>query len=197
MKEIINNPKKLVYITIALILVYEIPYQFKEIKSIFQYNFDLVNDLKYILIWSRIIPLLYFILLISKFKVKLSVTNFILVLYYIINSKRVYDIYFYFADTTSKSVSDLLRFSMITSLPSFIAITIFLIIIFYSKKNKKNLNLMSGICLTICLLHFFYTMKVFAPNIDIGLKYSDDLYLIPMILYFRLYAINKFKERKI
>lgn len=197
MKEIINNPKKLVYITIALILVYEIPYQFKEIKSIFQYNFDLVNDLKYILIWSRIIPLLYFILLISKFKVKLSVTNFILVLYYIINSKRVYDIYFYFADTTSQSVSDLLRYSMITSLPSFIAITIFLIIIFYSKINKKYLNLMSGICLTICLLHFFYTMKVFAPNIDIGLKYSDDLYLIPMILYFRLYAINKFKERKI
>lgn len=197
MKEIINNPKKLVYITIVLILVYEIPYQFKEIKSIFQYNFDLVNDLKYILIWSRIIPLLYFILLISKFKVKLSVTNFILVLYYIINSKRVYDIYFYFADTTSQSVSDLLRYSMITSLPSFIAITIFLIIIFYSKINKKYLNLMSGICLTICLLHFFYTMKVFAPNIDIGLKYSDDLYLIPMILYFRLYAINKFKERKI
>lgn len=197
MKEIINNPKKLVYITIALILVYEIPYQFKEIKSIFQYNFDLVNDLKYILIWSRIIPLLYFILLISKLKVKLSVTNFILVLYYIINSKRVYDIYFYFADTTSQSVSDLLRYSMITSLPSFIAITIFLIIIFYSKINKKYLNLMSGICLTICLLHFFYTMKVFAPNIDIGLKYSDDLYLIPMILYFRLYAINKFKERKI
>ena len=197
MKEIINNPKMLVYITIALILVYEIPYQFKEIKSIFQYNFDLVNDLKYILIWSRIIPLLYFILLISKLKVKLSVTNFILVLYYIINSKRVYDIYFYFADTTSQSVSDLLRYSMITSLPSFIAITIFLIIIFYSKINKKYLNLMSGICLTICLLHFFYTMKVFAPNIDIGLKYSDDLYLIPMILYFRLYAINKFKERKI
>ncbi len=197
MKEIINNPKKLVYITIVLILVYEIPYQFKEIKSIFQYNFDLVNDLKYILIWSRIIPLLYFILLISKFKVKLSVTNFILVLYYIINSKRVYDIYFYFADTTSQSVSDLLRYSMITSLPSFIAITIFLIIIFYSKINKKYLNLMSGICLTICLLHFFYTMKVFAPNIDIGLKYSNDLYLIPMILYFRLYAINKFKERKI
>lgn len=197
MKEIINNPKKLVYITIVLILVYEIPYQFKEIKSIFQYNFDLVNDLKYILIWSRIIPLLYFILLISKFKVKLSVTNFILVLYYIINSKRVYDIYFYFADTTSQSVSDLLRYSMITSLPSFIAITIFLIIIFYSKTNKKYLNLMSDICLTICLLHFFYTMKVFAPNIDIGLKYSNDLYLIPMILYFRLYAINKFKERKI
>ena len=193
MKKIIKNPKALIFLTIVLILIYEIPYQFNGWRYIFKGGSDFVTYFKYIFFWSKLIPLIYFTLLISKVKVKLNIMNFILLFYYIINLVEVYINYNFF-NLTFSSLKNMLSYIMLGELPSFITLIIFLIIIFYSRKSK-NYNLICSICLAFYFIHFLYAIKLF-PDIKTISSFLNNLYFVPMLLYFRLYASNKFKERR-
>ena len=88
-------------------------------------------------------------------------------------------------------------------IPLFIVVVIYLGVMFYSRnKNIIKPNLISIICLLvyiICLIGSIINVSTYGiTKFEVSIRYIiETLYFVPVILYFRLYALNKLEKMEV
>ena len=185
MRKFINNPKLMAILSAVLLII-----NFTTLKI----NF-LPAKLLYFATSGCLVLLLYFILVLIKKHLNLSLMNsivfinFLFVLLYrchlLLNEKS----------------SDIIFLLPILYIPFLMLLTAGLGIIFYSK-NKVIIkpNIISMVCILtyiVCLLFTFKSYQSYNNFTNYIYDLLETIYYIPIILYFRLYGINKLKKMEV
>ncbi len=187
MKKIVNNPRLLVIISIILLVISFI--------CTFNMHF-IIGSLLDFTTSGCLVLLLYFILIISKKHINLTAMNTIVFINFVVVLliRCGYVVYLRYT-----SLSLLLS----NYIPLFIVVVIYLGVMFYSRnKNIIKPNLISIICLLvyiICLIGSIINVSTYGiTKFEVSIRYIiETLYFVPVILYFRLYALNKLEKMEV
>lgn len=187
MKKIVNNPRLLVIISIILLVI----------SFIYTFNTHfIIGSLLDFTTSGCLVLLLYFILIISKKHINLTAMNTIVFINFVVVLliRCGYVVYLRYT-----SLSLLLS----NYIPLFIVVVIYLGVMFYSRnKNIIKPNLISIICLLvyiICLIGSIINVSTYGiTKFEVSIRYIiETLYFVPVILYFRLYALNKLEKMEV
>lgn len=200
MKKILNDPRKLVNITfVALIISFIaniiIGTQRVSRDFIISFNFDIINLLFAILrniYFGVIIAFIYFYKVKSKKSINLKVMN-----------NLIFGNYIFATLFNLITISN--RFN-IKVIAIYIAISVFLGLIFYGNKTKLcKPNILYSLCIIVYIFNFLiqiisvlnepYISNVKSYMITNNLLHIlSTIYIIPMLSYFRLYGNNKIER---
>lgn len=191
MKKIVNNPRLLVIISIILLVI----------SFIYTLNIHLViGSLLDFTTSGCLVLLLYFILIVSKKHINLTAMNTIVFIDFVV-VLLIRCIYIIKLFTSANYI--ILSLILSNYIPLFIVVAIYLGIIFYSK-NKSIIkpNLISIICLLVyivCLIGSIINVSTYGiTKFEVAIRcIIQTLYYIPVILYFRLYALNKLEKMEV
>lgn len=191
MKKIVNNPRLLVIISIILLVI----------SFIYTFNTHfIIGSLLDFTTSGCLVLLLYFILIISKKHINLTAMNTIVFIDFVV-VLLIRCIYIIKLFTSANYIN--LSLILSNYIPLFIVVVIYLGIIFYSK-NKSIIkpNLISIICLLvyiICLIGSIINVSTYGiTKFEVSIRYIiETLYFVPVILYFRLYALNKLEKMEV
>lgn len=191
MKKIVNNPRLLVIISIILLVI----------SFIYTLNIHLViGSLLDFTTSGCLVLLFYFILIISKKHINLTAMNTIVFINFVV-VLLIRCIYIIKLFTSANYI--ILSLILSNYIPLFIVLVIYLGIVFYSK-NKSIIkpNLISIICLLVyivCLIGSIINVSTYGiTKFEVAIKcVIETLYYIPIILYFRLYALNKLEKMEV
>ena len=187
MKKIVNKPRLLVIISIILLVI----------SFIYTFNTHfIIGSLLDFTTSGCLVLLLYFILIISKKHINLTAMNTIVFINFVVVLliRCGYVVYLRYT-----SLSLLLS----NYIPLFIVVVIYLGVMFYSRnKNIIKPNLISIICLLvyiICLIGSIINVSTYGiTKFEVSIRYIiETLYFVPVILYFRLYALNKLEKMEV
>ena len=191
MKKLLNNPKILVILSIILLAISFIS-TFKT-YTIVENLFDFATS-------GCLILFLYYILIISKSHIKLNVLNTIVFINFIV-VLLIRCIYVAKLFISGNFISIWLILS--NYIPLFAILIVFLGITFYSKNKsiiKPNIMcIVSIIVYIICLIVSIINVSSYGiTKVDIAIKWTiETIYYIPVILYFRLYGLNRLKKLEV
>ncbi len=191
MKKLLNNPKLLVIISIILLVVSFI--------STFK-TYTIVVNLFEFATSGCLILLLYYILVISKSHIKLNVLNTIVFINFIV----VLLIRCVYVAKLFASINGIIPILILSNyIPLFVTLIISLGITFYSKNKsiiKPNIMcIVSILVYVICFVGSIINTSTYGiTKLDVVIKYIvETIYYIPVILYFRLYGLNKLKKLEV
>lgn len=191
MKKLLNNPKILVILSIILLAISFIS-TFKT-YTIVENLFDFATS-------GCLILFLYYILIISKSHIKLNVLNTIVFINFIV-VLLIRCIYVAKLFISGNFISIWLILS--NYIPLFAILIVFLGITFYSKNKsiiKPNIMcIVSIIVYIICLIGSIISVSTYGiTKVDVAIKWTlETIYYIPVILYFRLYGLNRLKKLEV
>ena len=191
MKKIFDNPKLLVIISIILLVVSFI--------STFK-TYTIVVNLFDFATSGCLILLLYYILVISKSHIKLNVLNTIVFINFIV-VLLIRCTYVGKLFISGNFIS--IRLILSNYIPLFAILIVVLGITFYSKNKsiiKPNIMcIVSILVYVICLVGSIINTSTYGiTKLDVVIKYIvETIYYIPVILYFRLYGLNKLKKLEV
>lgn len=191
MKKLLNNPKILVILSIILLAISFIS-TFKT-YTIVENLFDFATS-------GCLILFLYYILIISKSHIKLNVLNTIVFINFIV-VLLIRCIYVAKLFISGNFISIWLILS--NYIPLFAILIVFLGITFYSKNKsiiKPNIMcIVSIIVYIICLIGSIISASTYGiTKVDVAIKWTlETIYYIPVILYFRLYGLNRLKKLEV
>lgn len=191
MKKIFDNPKLLVIISIILLVVSFI--------STFK-TYTIVVNLFDFATSGCLILLLYYILVISKSHIKLNVLNTIVFINFIV-VLLIRCTYVGKLFISGNFIS--IRLILSNYIPLFAILIVVLGITFYSKNKsiiKPNIMcIVSIIVYIICLIGSIINVSTYGiTKIDVAIKWTiETIYYIPVILYFRLYGLNRLKKLEV
>lgn len=191
MKKIFDNPKLLVIISIILLVVSFI--------STFK-TYTIVVNLFDFATSGCLILLLYYILVISKSHIKLNVMNTIVLINFIV-VLLIRCTYVGKLFISGNFIS--IRLILSNYIPLFAILIVVLGITFYSKNKsiiKRNIMcIVSIIVYIICLIGSIINVSTYGiTKVDVAIKWTiETIYYIPVILYFRLYGLNRLKKLEV
>lgn len=191
MKKLLNNPKLLVIISIILLVV----------SFISTFNaYIIVGSLLDFTTSGCLILLLYYILIVSKRHINLTTMNAIVFINFVV----VLLIRCIYVAKLFASINGIIPILILSNyIPLFITLIISLGITFYSKNKsiiKPNIMcIVSILVYVICLVGSIINTSTYGiTKLDVVIKYIvETIYYIPVILYFRLYGLNKLKKLEV
>lgn len=191
MKKLLNNPKLLVIISIILLVT----------SFISTFNaYIIVGSLLDFATSGCLILLLYYILIVSKRHINLTTMNTIVFINFIV----VLLIRCVYIAKLFASINGIIPILILSNyIPLFATLIISLGITFYSKNKsiiKPNIMcIVSILVYVICLIGSIINMSTYGiTKLDVVIKYIvETIYYIPVILYFRLYGLNKLKKLEV
>ena len=191
MKKLLNNPKLLVIISIILLVV----------SFISTFNaYIIVGSLLDFTTSGCLILLLYYILIVSKMHINLTTMNTIVFINFVV----VLLIRCVYVAKLFASINGVIPILILSNyIPLFATLIISLGIIFYSKNKsiiKPNIMcIVSILVYVVCLIGFIINKSTYGiTKLDVVIKYIvETIYYIPVILYFRLYGLNKLKKLEV
>ena len=191
MKKLLNNPKLLVIISIILLVV--------SVISTFN-AYIIVGSLLDFTTSGCLILLLYYILIVSKRHINLTTMNTIVFINFVV----VLLIRCVYVAKLFASINGIIPILILSNyIPLFVTLIISLGITFYSKNKsiiKPNIMcIVSILVYVICLVGSIINTSTYGiTKLDVVIKYIvETLYYIPVILYFRLYGLNKLKKLEV
>ena len=191
MKKLLNNPKLLVIISIILLAISFI--STFNVYTIIGSLFDFATS-------GCLILFLYYILIISKKHINLTALNTIVFINFIV----VLLIRCVYVAKLFASINGIIPILILSNyIPLFIVLIISLGITFYSKNKsiiKPNIMcIVSILVYVICLVGSIINTSTYGiTKLDVVIKYIvETIYYIPVILYFRLYGLNKLKKLEV
>ena len=190
MKKTFDNPKLLVIISIILLVVSFI--------STFK-TYTIIANLFDFTISGCLVLLLYYVLIISKKHINLTALNTIVFINFIVVLLiRCTYVAKLFISGNFISISLILS----NYIPLFAILIISLGITFYSKNKsiiKPNIMcIVSIIVYIICLIGSINISTYGITKLDVAIKWTiETIYYIPVILYFRLYGLNRLKKMEV
>ena len=191
MKKIFDKQKLLVIISIILLVVSFI--------STFK-TYTIVVNLFDFATSGCLILLLYYILVISKSHIKLNVLNTIVFINFIV-VLLIRCTYVGKLFISGNFIS--IRLILSNYIPLFAILIVVLGITFYSKNKsiiKPNIMcIVSIIVYIICLIGSIINVSTYGiTKVDVAIKWTiETIYYIPVILYFRLYGLNRLKKLEV
>lgn len=191
MKKLLNNPKILVIFSIILLAISFI--------STFK-TYTIVVNLFEFATSGCLILLLYYILVISKSHIKLNVLNTIVFINFIV-VLLIRCTYVAKLFISANYIS--IRLILSDYIPLFAILIVFLGITFYSKNKsiiKPNIMcIVSIVVYIICLSDSIINVSTYGiTKVDVAIKWTiETIYYIPVILYFRLYGLNRLKKMEV
>lgn len=191
MKRMLNNPKLLVIISIILLVV----------SFISTFNaYIIVESLLDFTTSGCLILLLYYILIVSKRHINLTTMNTIVFINFVV----VLLIRCVYVAKLFASINGIIPILILSNyIPLFVTLIISLGITFYSKNKsiiKPNIMcIVSILVYVICLVGSIINTSTYGiTKLDVVIKYIvETIYYIPVILYFRLYGLNKLKKLEV
>lgn len=191
MKKLLNNPKLLVIISIILLVV----------SFISTFNaYIIVGSLLDFTTSGCLILLLYYILIVSKRHINLTTMNTIVFINFVV----VLLIRCVYVAKLFASINGIIPILILSNyIPLFFTLIISLGITFYSKNKsiiKPNIMcIVSILVYVICLVGSIINTSTYGiTKLDVVIKYIvETIYYIPVILYFRLYGLNKLKKLEV
>ncbi len=191
MKKLLNNPKLLVIISIILLVV----------SFISTFNaYIIVGSLLDFTTSGCLILLLYYILIVSKRHINLTTMNTIVFINFVV----VLLIRCVYVAKLFASINGIIPILILSNyIPLFVTLIISLGITFYSKNKsiiKPNIMCIVNILVyVICLVGSIINTSTYGiTKLDVVIKYIvETIYYIPVILYFRLYGLNKLKKLEV
>ena len=191
MKKIFDNPKLLVIISIILLVV----------SFISTFNaYIIVGSLLDFTTSGCLILLLYYILIVSKRHINLTTMNTIVFINFVV----VLLIRCVYVAKLFASINGIIPILILSNyIPLFVTLIISLGITFYSKNKsiiKPNIMcIVSILVYVICLVGSIINTSTYGiTKLDVVIKYIvETIYYIPVILYFRLYGLNKLKKLEV
>lgn len=191
MKKLLNNPKLLVIISIILLVV----------SFISTFNaYIIVGSLLDFTTSGCLVLLLYYVLIISKKHINLTTMNTIVFINFVV----VLLIRFVYVAKLFASINGIIPILILSNyIPLFVTLIISLGITFYSKNKsiiKPNIMcIVSILVYVICLVGSIINTSTYGiTKLDVVIKYIvETIYYIPVILYFRLYGLNKLKKLEV
>ena len=191
MKKLLNNPKLLVIISIILLVV----------SFISTFNaYIIVGSLLDFTTSGCLILLLYYILIVSKRHINLTTMNTIVFINFVV----VLLIRCVYVAKLFASINVIIPILILSNyIPLFVTLIISLGITFYSKNKsiiKPNIMcIVSILVYVICLVGSIINTSTYGiTKLDVVIKYIvETIYYIPVILYFRLYGLNKLKKLEV
>ncbi len=191
MKKLLNNPKLLVIISIILLVL----------SFISTFNaYIIVGSLLDFTTSGCLILLLYYILIVSKRHINLTTMNTIVFINFVV----VLLIRCVYVAKLFASINGIIPILILSNyIPLFVTLIISLGITFYSKNKsiiKPNIMcIVSILVYVICLVGSIINTSTYGiTKLDVVIKYIvETIYYIPVILYFRLYGLNKLKKLEV
>ena len=191
MKKLLNNPKLLVIISIILLVI----------SFISTFNaYIIVGSLLDFTTSGCLILLLYYILIVSKRHINLTTMNTIVFINFVV----VLLIRCVYVAKLFASINGIIPILILSNyIPLFVTLIISLGITFYSKNKsiiKPNIMcIVSILVYVICLVGSIINTSTYGiTKLDVVIKYIvETIYYIPVILYFRLYGLNKLKKLEV
>lgn len=191
MKKLLNNPKLLVIISIILLVV----------SFISTFNaYIIVGSLLDFTTSGCLILLLYYILIVSKRHINLTTMNTIVFINFVV----VLLIRCVYVAKLFASINGIIPILILSNyIPLFVTLIMSLGITFYSKNKsiiKPNIMcIVSILVYVICLVGSIINTSTYGiTKLDVVIKYIvETIYYIPVILYFRLYGLNKLKKLEV
>lgn len=191
MKKLLNNPKLLVIISIILLVL----------SFISTFNaYIIVGSLLDFTTSGCLILLLYYILIVSKRHINLTTMNTIVFINFVV----VLLIRCVYVAKLFASINGIIPILILSNyIPLFVTLIISLGITFYSKNKsiiKPNIIcIVSILVYVICLVGSIINTSTYGiTKLDVVIKYIvETIYYIPVILYFRLYGLNKLKKLEV
>ena len=191
MKRMLNNPKLLVIVSIILLVV----------SFISTFNaYIIVGSLLDFTTSGCLILLLYYILIVSKRHINLTTMNTIVFINFVV----VLLIRCVYVAKLFASINGVIPILILSNyIPLFVTLIISLGITFYSKNKsiiKPNIMcIVSILVYVICLVGSIINTSTYGiTKLDVVIKYIvETIYYIPVILYFRLYGLNKLKKLEV
>lgn len=188
MKKLLNNPKLLVIISIILLVI----------SFISTFNaYIIVESLFDFTTCGCLILLLYYILIISKRHINLTTMNTIVFINFVV----VLLMRCVYVAKLFASFNGIIPILILSNyIPLFVTLIISLGITFYSKNKsiiKPNIMcIVSILVYFICLIGSIINKSTYGIiKFDVVIKcIIETIYYIPVILYFRLYGLNKLKK---
>ena len=188
MKKLLNNPKLLVIISIILLAI----------SFISTFNaYTIIESLIDFATSGCLILLLYYVLIISKKHINLTALNTIVFINFIV----VLLIRCTYVAKLFASINGIIPILILSNyIPLFVTLIISLGITFYSKNKsiiKPNIMcIVSILVYFICLIGSIINKSTYGIiKFDVVIKcIIETIYYIPVILYFRLYGLNKLKK---
>ena len=191
MKRMLNNPKLLVIVSIILLVI----------SFISTFNaYIIVGSLLDFTTSGCLVLLLYYVLIISKKHINLTALNTIVFINFIV----VLLIRCVYVAKLFASINGVIPILILSNyIPLFATLIISLGITFYSKNKsiiKPNIMcIVSILVYVICLVGSIINTSTYGiTKLDVVIKYIvETIYYIPVILYFRLYGLNKLKKLEV
>lgn len=191
MKRMLNNPKLLVIVSIILLVI----------SFISTFNaYIIVGSLLDFTTSGCLVLLLYYVLIISKKHINLTVLNTIVFINFIV----VLLIRCVYVAKLFASINGVIPILILSNyIPLFATLIISLGITFYSKNKsiiKPNIMcIVSILVYVVCLIGFIINKSTYGIiKFDVVIKcIIETIYYIPVILYFRLYGLNKLKKLEV
>lgn len=191
MKKLLNNPKLLVIISIILLVI----------SFISTFNaYIIVGSLLDFTTCGCLILLLYYILIVSKRHINLTTMNTIVFINFVV----VLLMRCVYVTKLFASINGIIPILILSNyIPLFIVLIISLGITFYSKNKsiiKPNIMcIVSVLVYFICLIGSIINKSTYGIiKLDVVIKcIIETIYYIPVILYFRLYGLNKLKKLEV
>ena len=191
MKRMLNNPKLLVIVSIILLVI----------SFISTFNtYIIVESLLDFTTSGCLVLLLYYVLIISKKHINLTALNTIVFINFIV----VLLIRCVYVAKLFASINGVIPILILSNyIPLFATLIISLGIIFYSKNKsiiKPNIMCIASILVyVVCLIGFIINKSTYGIiKFDVVIKcIIETIYYIPVILYFRLYGLNKLKKLEV
>ncbi len=191
MKKLLNNPKLLVIISIILLVI----------SFISTFNaYIIVGSLLDFTTSGCLVLLLYYVLIISKKHINLTALNTIVFINFIV----VLLIRCVYVAKLFASINGVIPILILSNyIPLFATLIISLGIIFYSKNKsiiKPNIIcIVSILVYVVCLIGSIINKSTYGIiKFDVVIKcIIETIYYIPVILYFRLYGLNKLKKLEV
>lgn len=188
MKKLLNNPKLLVIISIILLVI----------SFISTFNaYIIVESLLDFTTCGCLILLLYYILIVSKRHINLTTMNTIVFINFVV----VLLMRCVYVAKLFASINGIIPILILSNyIPLFVTLIISLGITFYSK--NKNIIKPNIMCIVSILVYFICLIGSIINKLTYGIIKFDviikciieTIYYIPVILYFRLYGLNKLKK---
>lgn len=191
MKRMLNNPKLLVIVSIILLVI----------SFISTFNtYIIVESLLDFTTSGCLVLLLYYVLIISKKHINLTALNTIVFINFIV----VLLIRCVYVAKLFASINGVIPILILSNyMPLFATLIISLGITFYSKNKsiiKPNIMcIVSILVYVVCLIGFIINKSTYGIiKFDVVIKcIIETIYYIPVILYFRLYGLNKLKKLEV
>ncbi len=191
MKRMLNNPKLLVIVSIILLVI----------SFISTFNtYIIVESLLDFTTSGCLVLLLYYVLIISKKHINLTALNTIVFINFIV----VLLIRCVYVAKLFASINGVIPILILSNyIPLFATLIISLGITFYSKNKsiiKPNIMcIVSILVYVVCLIGFIINKSTYGIiKFDVVIKcIIETIYYIPVILYFRLYGLNKLKKLEV